>query len=149
DYCMTCRTSGSQHSLCQIPLPHVDDFFPDADCERHPALRFYSHSRKLNEFAIEQLVDQFWGDARFHDRRPALIVGHTVSVPTTRTVLKRTGQDPSTYVDSFPQYGNTVSASLPLGLSLGLGSGRVQRGEEILLIMGSAGVTTAFCRFKY
>jgi len=149
EYHATFKTDGRGYALCQIPLPNTPDFVPDADASRHPPLRFFSYGRKLIECAVDQLDRHFHADSHLRDFAPDLIVGHAVGVPTTETVLRRLELDPRKYLETFPVYGNTVSASLPLGLSVAQGEGRLRRGDRVLLLMGSAGVTTGFTTFRF
>lgn len=148
-YHATFQTSGRQNTLCQIPLPNAAQFVPDADLERHRPLRFFSYGRKLVAAAVDQLDAQFHADPCLRRYQPDVIFGHAVSVPTSRTVLDRLGLDPAAYVETFPRFGNTVSASLPVGLSVALEEGRLHRGDRVLFMMGSAGITTGFCTLRF
>lgn len=149
EYYATFRTDGRQHVLCQVPLPHTAQFVPDADLRLHPSLHFFSYGRKLIHVAVEQLDRHFHADPRLGAYSADLIVGHTVGVPTSQTVLQRLELDPAKYVETFHAYGNTVSASLPMGLTVAQDEGRLNRGDRVLLLMGSAGVTTGFTTFRY
>ncbi len=149
DYYATFRTNGSAHTLCQIPLPNTPEFVPDADMAVQRPLRFFSYGRRLIQCAVDQLDRQFHADARLQDLTPDVVVGHTVGVATSQDVVRRLGLDPATYVETFPIHGNTVSASLPLGLSVAQDTERLRRGQRVLLMMGSAGVTTGFVTFRF
>jgi len=149
EFYSTFRTNGAGHTLCQIPLPNIPQFVPDADMSRHRPLHFFSYGRKLIECAVDQLDRQFHADFFLRGYAPDVIVGHTVGVPTSRTVVRRLELDATRYVETFPEYGNTVSASLPMGLSVAQDQGRLQRGDRVLLMMGSAGVTTGFAAFRF
>ena len=78
-----------------------------------------------------------------------VILGHSTSVPSRASVLRRLRLDVTRYVDTFEHYGNTVSASLPLGLSLATQGGQLRRGGHALMIMASAGISTGLCSFRY
>lgn len=149
EYYATFQTDGRGYSLCQIPLPNTPDFVPDTDVARHPPLHFFSYGRKLIECAVDQLERHFHADPHLRDRAADLIVGHAVGVPTTQNVIRRLELDPEKYLETFPAFGNTVSASLPVGLSVAQEEGRLRRGDRVLLLMGSAGVTTGFVTFRF
>jgi 3-oxoacyl-[acyl-carrier-protein] synthase III len=47
------------------------------------------------------------------------------------------------------RYGNTVSASVPLAMSLAVDEGRLVRGAHVLVVVGSAGLTAGLASFTY
>ena len=63
-------------------------------------------------------------------------------------VTKLLNIDPRIVFTTHSRFGNTVSASLPLNISIAEEEGRLKRGMQVLLTMGSAGVTSAFCAFR-
>ncbi len=149
DYYATFRNFGSRSQLCQIPLPNYRQFSngePQAD--RRP-LQFYANALALNGRVTRELEQHYWNEDLICGQDHQIIFGHSVGLPATRRVLKKLRLDPERFYEVFPQYGNTVSASLPLAMSLALEEGRLTRGHRMLLIVGSAGVTTAFCRLTF
>jgi 3-oxoacyl-[acyl-carrier-protein] synthase-3 len=78
-----------------------------------------------------------------------LVIGHTVSTAVTSAVSTQLGLDSSRVLDTHARFGNTVSASLPLSMSVAEMEGRLRRGMRVLLLMGSAGVSTSVCSFVY
>ncbi len=71
----------------------------------------------------------------------AMVVPHQASQLALDHLAKRLDVPEGRLVDIFSQYGNQVGASLPTALHLGLRSGRVRRGDPILLIGTGAGLT--------
>ena len=53
------------------------------------------------------------------------------------------------YTKVFPMYGNVVSASIPLGMQLALGEGRLKRGDKVVFIPASAGMVYGVVQFTY
>ena len=143
------RTRGELHDLCQIPLPNAHQYLPGPPSEANPPLGFFAHAIALNTSAIAMLERQYKDDPAFAAHKPDVIVGHSTSVPSRDSVARRLELDPARVVDTFERHGNTVSASLPLGLSLAVRERRLERGNRVLLIVGSAGVSTGICRFRY
>jgi 3-oxoacyl-[acyl-carrier-protein] synthase III len=148
DYYATFRTCGKHHDLCQIPLPGADQF-RSGDHGPHPPIRFYAYASSLHKAAIQLLVEQYQSDPRLTSYQPDIIFGHSPSVPASNTALRLLGFEKGSFEDPFPCYGNTVSASIPLAMSLAAGEGRLTRGAQVLAIVASAGISTAFCRFTY
>jgi 3-oxoacyl-[acyl-carrier-protein] synthase III len=143
------RTRGELHGLCQIPLPNAAQYLPGTNGNGHRALSFFAHATDLNNAAIADLEALYWSDDNVCRASADLIVGHSTSVPAARSVAKRLKLDTGRVVETFTRHGNTVSASLPLALSLAIESGRLARGHRVLMVMASAGMTTGFCRLRW
>jgi 3-oxoacyl-[acyl-carrier-protein] synthase III len=149
DFHLSFRTQGEFHDLCQIPLPHHRQYLPGSESPEEPALGFFAHATKLNTSAIEMLERQYREERVFATPPADVILGHSTSVPSRDSVARRLRVDVTRYVDTFERYGNTVSASLPLGLSLATHGGQLRRGGHVLMVMASAGISTGLCRFRY
>jgi 3-oxoacyl-[acyl-carrier-protein] synthase III len=150
DYHATFMTSGEHHGLCQIPLGHARNFLDGAPsrCDA-PPLHFFVFAAELHQQAIAQLGRQFWDDPALASGQWDLVVGHSTSIPAAQSVIRKLRLDPTRAVETFSRHGNTVSASIPLGLSRALEGGRLERGHRVLLISASAGLTTGFMSFRY
>ncbi|MEE8348247.1 MAG: 3-oxoacyl-[acyl-carrier-protein] synthase III C-terminal domain-containing protein [Acidobacteriota bacterium] len=143
------KTCGEKAGLCKIPLPHAADFTPSHEVNGLRPMSFFTVPGELLTFTIRKLV----GHARechpiatkVHD----ILIGHAVNVPTTQKVVKMLNIDQSIVFETHPRFGNTVSASLPLALAVAEAEGRLHRGMRVLLLMGSAGVSTAVGSFTY
>jgi 3-oxoacyl-[acyl-carrier-protein] synthase III len=149
DFHLSFRTRGELHGLCQIPLPNAEQYQRESPSAGDRTLGFIAHAAALNTSAIAMLERQYWDDPVFNRGQVDVIVGHSTSVPSRDSVTRRLELDPARVVDTFERYGNTVSASLPLGLSIALRDGRLARGHDVLMIVGSAGVSSGICRFRY
>ena len=53
------------------------------------------------------------------------------------------------YVSTHAQFGNTVSATVPLGMSIALSDGRFKRGDRVLVLVGASGVTVGLASFTF
>lgn len=150
DYHATFVTSGEHHGLCQIPLGHARNFLDGTEprCDA-PPLRFFVFAAELHQQAIAQLASQFWNDPALANGRWDLVLGHSTSIPAAKSVIRKLRLRPESTLETFSRHGNTVSASIPLGLSLALEGGRLERGHQVLLISASAGLTTGFISFRY
>ena len=143
------KSWGEKHGLCKIPLPNADDFSPTNGSDRLRPMSFFAQPAELLSFTVRNLVEHF-GEAksllsRVHD----LVVGHAVSNTCTAQVARLLNLDLSRVFETHSRFGNTVSASLPLALAVAEEEGRLQRGTRVLLLMGSAGVSTAVGSFTY
>jgi 3-oxoacyl-[acyl-carrier-protein] synthase III len=149
DFVLSFRTAGEKWNLCHIPLPHADDFLSNSAGDRRKPMSFYTSPRELMAVATSMLGTHFNETPELRDRTYDLLIGHEVSLPTTRMVAKLLNIDPAIVFSTHARFGNTVSASLPLNIAIAEEEGRLKRGMQVLLAMGSAGVTSAFCAFRY
>jgi 3-oxoacyl-[acyl-carrier-protein] synthase III len=149
DFVLSFRTSGDKWNLCHIPLPNANDFVSVSVTDKCKPMSFYTSPRELLAVATSMLGTHFQETPALRDRTYDLFLGHEVSSPTTRMVTKLLNIDPKIVFSTHSRFGNTVSASLPLNISVAEEEGRLKRGMQVLLTMGSAGVTSAFCAFRY
>jgi 3-oxoacyl-[acyl-carrier-protein] synthase III len=147
DPLITFKTWGEKHGLCKIPLPNAADFSPNG--ERLKPMSFFTAPAELLSFTIRKLVDHFKETQGIAERVHDIVIGHAVSVASTSKTVRLLGIDSDRVFETHSRFGNTVSASLPLALAVAEAEGRLQRGMRVLLLMGSAGVTTALASFEY
>jgi 3-oxoacyl-[acyl-carrier-protein] synthase III len=141
------KTWGEKHGLCKIPLPNAADFSPNG--ERLKPMSFFTAPAELLTFTIRKLVAHFKETRAVAEKFHDIIIGHAVSVPSTLKTVTLMGMDTAKIFETHSRFGNTVSASLPLALAVAEAEGKLERGMQVLLLMGSAGVTTALGSFKY
>lgn len=149
NFYFTFKTWGSKYHLCQIPLPNAWDYTPDASNNHAKPMVFYAKSRELLTFTVEKLWEHYRDDPRLSGKRYDIIFPHDVSDISTSMATQLAGIDPQLLYRTHSRFGNTVSATIPLGIALALEEGRLKSGMDVLLACGSAGVSTAFCSFKY
>lgn len=145
----TFKTWGEKHGLCKIVLPNAADFSPNGGGSIPKPFSFFTVPSELLSFTIRKLVAHFNGTQDLAGRVHDLMIGHAVSAASTFKVARLLRLPEQIVFETHSRFGNTVSASLPLGLSVAEAEGRLERGMQVLLLMGSAGVTTAICSFEY
>jgi len=74
---------------------------------------------------------------------------HVASVRACRECAKKLGIEDRVYMDSFPEFGNLVSASIPAAMDLALRNQRFGRGSKVVLCPASAGMSYALVDFVY
>ncbi len=142
------KTWGEKHSLCKIALPNASDFSTNGSNGVKP-MSFFTAPAELVSFTMRKLVSHFRETPVFANKAYDLIIGHAVSQGATLSVCRMLGLDTSRIFETHNRFGNTVSATLPLALSVAEAEGRLTRGMDVLLLMGSAGVTTGLGAFRY
>jgi 3-oxoacyl-[acyl-carrier-protein] synthase III len=148
DFEFVSRTLGEHVDLCMIPLANAGDFLPTRPSERHVAGRFYALSRELFGAATHELVTTFAREPRLHAHRYDIAFGHDATARVSATVTEALGVA-DVYFPTHREYGNTVAASVPLGISLAFDAGKLIRGQRVLLIVGSAGLSIGFASFTF
>ena len=143
------KTWGDKHDLCKIPLPNASDFTPDGTGNGHKPMSFFTVPGELLSFTVRKLVSHVKETQSIANKVHDLFIGHAVSNVTTTKVIQLLKLDPSRVYETHSRFGNTVSASLPLAMAVAEAEGRLVRGSRVLLLMGSAGVSTAVGSFTY
>ena len=143
------KSWGEKHGLCKIPLPNADDFSPTNGSDRLRPMSFFTLPGELLSFTVKNLVEHFGEAQSLLNRVHDLVVGHAVSNTCTAKVASLLNIDLGRVFETHSRFGNTVSASMPLALAVAEGEGRLQRDMRVLLLMGSAGVSTAVGSFTY
>lgn len=146
-YYATFKTWGDKHTLCKIPLPHYREFSKGDDYDNLPALRFYSYGEQLFRIVFKKLVEHYRGDEQIKTFKSDISFGHSASDSMSEKLAQILRQD-NAYL-SHSRFGNTVSASIPLGMSHAIDEERLKPGMNVLLGCGSAGITTAWTRLRY
>jgi 3-oxoacyl-[acyl-carrier-protein] synthase-3 len=143
------RTWGEKHGLCKIPLPNASDFSPNGGSDWIKPMAFFTVPAELLSFTIRKLVAHVKETHPVASKVHDIVIGHAVSNSSTARVVKMLGLEPDSVFETHSRFGNTVSASLPLALAVAEAEGRLRRGMRVMLLMGSAGVTTALGSFEY
>jgi 3-oxoacyl-[acyl-carrier-protein] synthase-3 len=64
-------------------------------------------------------------------------------------VRRKLGIPTEKYMDILAQHGNMIAASIPLALHLALEQGRIRRGDKVMLLGTSAGMSLGMLVFEY
>ena len=146
--CFSFKTWGEKHGLCKIPLPNAADFSTNGGDGLTP-MSFFTIPSELLSFTIRKMASHFKETQAIASKVHDIVIGHAVSVSSTLKVAKLLKIDPNRVFETHARFGNTVSASLPLALAVAEDEGQLQRDMRVLLVMGSAGVTSALASFDY
>ena len=144
------RTFPEGLGYCMIPMRNADLFVKEDLPDKTISERFFALSGPLVNTGLNG-IQTVYENARYAEMVPPNItLIHSVSERASKATLKRIGLDWDRHFDIHASHGNTVSASLPLGIALAIEAGKVTRdGNDILLIGAGAGVSVGLCRFKY
>jgi 3-oxoacyl-[acyl-carrier-protein] synthase III len=149
DFHFTFRNFGEHFDLCVFPLPMAADFLTGEIDPRWKPMQLFAASRELLGAAARRIVEVFEGDAWFREQGCDIGFGHAASERMAAMVVKRLGLPRSAYFPTHERYGNTVSASVPLGMSVALAEGRLWRGARVLVVVGASGITVGLASFTF
>jgi 3-oxoacyl-[acyl-carrier-protein] synthase III len=149
DFYFVFRNFGEHFRLCMIPLDNATAFLPPGVDGQYTPLKFYSLSRRLIATTIKKIVELFEADPRLRSATYDICFGHAASEKAREVIGRRLGLPQDMYYRTHARYGNTVSASVPLGISLAREEGRLRRGDRTLIIVGSAGISVGLASFTF
>jgi 3-oxoacyl-[acyl-carrier-protein] synthase-3 len=89
---------------------------------------------------IGPVLDRLFAQTGLSPSDIDLVVPHQPSKPGLES-LARWGFSPDRVVDVIAEYGNCISASMPMALATAHADGRLRRGMRVLLIGTGAGVS--------
>ena len=142
------RTRAEDFRLCLLPTVALQDFWPGEGDPRIKPDRFFSLSSELLATATRFVLQEFAADPELSGRTFDVCFGHSPSEKVCRLIARKLGLE-QIFVPTHREYGNTVSASIPLAMSLASDRGRLKDGDRVIVIVGSAGITAGFCAFDF
>lgn len=141
------RTLGQHVDLCLVPLPGIRQFHQVGANPQLVSGQLFSLSRELVEVVSTNIVQVFRSDPKLHGTYDVCF-GHEVSKKVCDAVTRELGLR-DIYFPTHHRFGNTVSASVSLGMSVAFQEGRLKRGDRVLLIVGASGVTVGLAAFTF
>ena len=138
-------TWSSGADLAQLPgcgtvrHPNHDHTRPTDNLFRMRGTRLY----KLAVHKVEKLVAELLDQAGLKTSDIDLVVPHQPSGPGLQAMRARLDFPPECIIDVIGQYGNCIAASLPIALSHADATGRLKRGDKVMMIGMGAGVSIA------
>jgi len=140
---------GEYFDLCMVPLPTVEQFLPRSRPNGQVPDIFYARSEALMRIAVRAITEIYASDPRLHGRPYDIAFGHAASEKVGDVVCARLGIPRAIYFSTHRDYGNTITAAIPLGMSLAAEQGRLRRGDRVLIVSGASGITVGFAAFTY
>ncbi|MGG3837875.1 beta-ketoacyl-ACP synthase III [Paenibacillus dendritiformis] len=126
------RGGGSRLHATACNGENRDDFLFRMDGQA-----IYRMASKLLPDFTKELLDA--AGARMADFR--LVIPHQGSAMAMRLLRRKLGIAEEQLLYITPNHGNTIAASIPMGLHEAMKQGRIRRGDRILLLGTSAGLT--------
>jgi len=139
------NTWSSQAELCQIKGGGTRIYPTHYTPERRNDFLFEMDGMGSFRF-VSQVVEQFIDDLFRPTGRTLAdvdyVVPHQASRLALELIIKKRLRVPSEkMVDVLAKYGNTIAASIPMALHEAILDGRIRRGQQLLLVGSSAGLS--------
>ncbi|MCL2548540.1 MAG: 3-oxoacyl-ACP synthase [Symbiobacteriaceae bacterium] len=97
---------------------------------------------------LKELLDNLPQDSGLSLDDIDMIIPHQASL-ALGLVMRRLGIPPEKFIDITREYGNMVSASVPFTLNYAIDTGKVKRGDTIMLLGSAAGLTLNAMILRY
>jgi 3-oxoacyl-[acyl-carrier-protein] synthase III len=149
---LDCRIAsfGDAFDTCMIPLANADAFL-EADLGPVPqAGRFMSHGDRLFRRAIMETVDICRRKlAEIGSDEINLFILHGASERASEIVRQALGAPKHKWLCGHTVFGNTVSMSMPTALRHAEDKGLIRRGDRIMFVVASAGISAGYGIVEY
>ena len=126
----------------QIIQPHQVSVHPSETPSEFDG-KFYMGARHVffetMREVMSPILDDVLKDAELTRSEIDVAVVHQPSKPLFETALRSLDLPREKVIEDFARYGNTISAELPIALDEGLRSGRIRRGDRVLMVTFGAG----------
>ncbi|RMD85821.1 MAG: hypothetical protein D6815_01045, partial [Candidatus Dadabacteria bacterium] len=149
DFYFRFENFGEYFDLCMVPLPTVEQFLPRSKTNGHPTNVFYAHSDILLRKATQLIARSFVSDPHLSEGQYDVAFGHAASEKASELVCAMLDFPREKFYSTHRDYGNTITAAIPLAMSLAEKEGRLKRGHKVLVVAGASGITIGFASFTY
>ncbi|WP_018751776.1 beta-ketoacyl-ACP synthase III [Paenibacillus sanguinis] len=96
---------------------------------------------RLASKLLPGFVDELLGGSHINMKEFKVVIPHQGSAMAMRLLQKKLGIAPAQFMNITPGHGNTIAASIPMGLHEAIQQQRLHRGDPLLLIGTAAGLT--------
>jgi len=149
EYYASFRTWGDRHTLCKIPLPHFSEYSDGELRSEIEPLTFFSYGEKIFRFVFSRLCKHYREDTVLNGFKHEIVFSHAASDAMSDKVIQSCKLGLEKGYNTHKRFGNTVSASVPLAMALAMEDGKLKHNTNVLTGFGSAGVSTAWSKFKF
>ncbi|MCC2111990.1 MAG: hypothetical protein KDJ16_08155 [Hyphomicrobiales bacterium] len=143
-----CQTWGQYADLAVLPI--VDPApYAEIGLSNLLQLKFQADSSELTKQGLKAAIKTITEGDFFRDGPADWFVPHAGAEASVDAFLKITKFPVKNLAMTFREYGNTVTSSIPLGLSLATADGRIKRGDRVFIATAAAGISIVAAIFDY
>ncbi len=149
DFFFLFKTFADDYELCLLPLDNAHMYAPGLRDTGLSVRKFTADTKNIVSRTVGHIVDTFKTTDRLHGGSYDICFSHAASMMASHLVANELNLPDTAYYPTHADYGNTASASVPLAMSLAIERDQVARGDKVLMIVGSAGITVGFATFTF
>lgn len=119
-------------------------YHPDHPIPVDDPFKFHMDGQSIFRLASKLLpgfIEELLGGSGIAMKDFKIVIPHQGSAMAMRLLQKKLGIAPAQFMNITPGHGNTIAASIPMGLHEAISQQRLQRGDSLLLIGTAAGLT--------
>lgn len=119
-------------------------YHPDQPIPLENPFKFHMDGQSIFRLASKLLpgfVDELLAGSHSDMKEFKVVIPHQGSAMAMRLLQRKLGIAPGQFMNITPGHGNTIAASIPMGLHEAIRQQRLQRGDSLLLIGTAAGLT--------
>jgi 3-oxoacyl-[acyl-carrier-protein] synthase-3 len=104
---------------------------------------------KLSFKLLPQFIETLFSTTNLTMEDIDMVIPHQASASAMKIIRKKLGVDDSRFMNIIENYGNMIAASIPMALFEAVQQGIVQRGDKVLLLGTSAGLSLGGIVLEY
>ena len=120
--------------------------------EKNHGVRIHMSGREVFKFAVktfDALVGETLAAAGMHESEVDWLIPHQANLRIIEATAKRLGMSMERVIVTVDKHANTSSGSVPLALDAAVRSGKIKRGQNLLLEAFGGGFTWASAMVRY
>lgn len=127
---------------------------PPREYEKYPIENFLFHMNgpavfKLSFKKIESFMNQLYQHAKIDQHDIQMVIPHQASGAAMKIIRKKLGFKEENFMNIIEKHGNMIAASIPLALYYAIRQQKIQRGDHVLMLGTSAGLSIGGVVFEY
>jgi 3-oxoacyl-[acyl-carrier-protein] synthase-3 len=127
-------------------------FHPNCPATTPDMNLFHMEGTRIFKFTKRQMqpfLQAYLADLALRPGDFRALVAHQASLFALRSTARACGFDEAQLIENIQDHGNCVAASIPMVLHDGVESGRIRRGDRVLIAGTAAGVTLGALALTY
>lgn len=141
-------SEGARHS----EVPGGGTRFPNARDTDPKKYTFQMDGLKVFRLASQELPDfceRLMSEAELKMEDMNLVIPHQASMISLRLMRTKLGVARDRWMETVREHGNTIAASIPIGLHEAIQQGKIKRGDRVFLLGTSAGLSLGGLILEY
>lgn len=150
DFTCEIRSLGQYYDLCMLPLQNYEYFMPHNRRGSMTPNRFNVRSDKLFFHSMTELVDMLRPKIKVIGLDNIdLFILHAASSRAGHIVRRTLGIPESKWFCPHERFANTAAMSIPLALATAVREGRLNRGDQLAILIAAGGISIGYGIFTY